>query len=242
MADIGSQTFKAYTFPSKGISVTWEAETDTIPNLMMVVQDIAGRRIGRSMNAALTTGTGTNQPRGIVTCAKEALTSNSSNTIEADDLTNLIYAVDDGYLEGEIDPLGFSAESGMGMLGFMLNRGVEKILVQMKDTQNRPLWLPSIRERLGGMIYGQPYVKNYSMQPLTTNNGHSVVYGNGNYYGIRKVRDVMFFRFFDSATVLGTAGKLSVKFVALARCDGQPRGGFSAANTTEAFQKIKTKP
>ena len=241
LANIGGQTFKAYTYTSKGIQVSYEAEQDSIPTLMNVIQDIAGRRIGRIRNVRLTNGTGTEQPLGIVTCAKEAFTTAGSNTITADEIVDLIYSVDDGYIEGEGDPLGFDAESGAGLVGFMIARDVEKFLVKLKDTQNRPLWLPSIQSRLGGMIYGHPYVKNFSMSPLTLNNGHSIVFGNGNYYGIRQVQDVTFFRFFDSATALSSAGKLGVQFVAIARGDGQPRGGFSAANVTDAFQSVETK-
>ena len=241
LEDVGSSTFKAYTWTSKGIKVSWESEMDSIPNLMNVVQDIAGRRIGRIRNAALTNGSGTNQPLGLVNSAKEAATTAESHKIGVADIETLIYAVDDGYLEGEGDPLGFDPERAAGMVGFMIHRGVEQGLVALKDSQNRPLWLPSIQSRLGGVIYGYPYVKNYSMPALTLDNGYSMLFGNGNYYGTRQVRDIQFFRFFDSATVLGASGKLTVQFVALARGDGQPRGGFSSTNTTEAYQKLKTK-
>ena len=246
LEDIGSSTFKAYTYTSKGITLSYEAEQDSIPTLMNVVQDIAGRRIGRIRNQRLTTGTGVSQPRGLITCAEEAFTTKNSNaiTIDAtdDEIVDLIYSVDAAYLEGEGDPLGFSEEGGNGMTGFMVHRDVEKLMIKPKDTQGRPLWLPSIREGLAGLIYGKPYVINFAMDPLATDGGHSIIYGNGNYYGIRQVQDVQFFRFFDSATVLGAAGKLSVKFVAIARGDGQPRGGFAGtAGVTEAFKSIKTK-
>ena len=50
LENIEGQTFKAYTYTSQGISVSYEAEKDSIPTLMNVVQDIAGRRIGRIRN------------------------------------------------------------------------------------------------------------------------------------------------------------------------------------------------
>ena len=246
LENIEGQTFKAYTYTSQGISVSYEAEKDSIPTLMNVVQDIAGRRIGRIRNQRLTKGTGANQPRGILTCATEAFTTKNSLTITVDatddELVDLIYSVDAGYLDGEGDPLGFDPEGGAGMVGFMIARDVEKRMMKLKDSQGRPLWLPSIRDGMGGMIYGHPYTVNFDMDPLSTANGNAIVFGNGNYYGIRQVQDVQFFRFFDSATALGATGKLTVKFVALARGDGQPRGGFGGtANVTEAIQKVKTK-
>ena len=240
LEDIGSQTFKAYTYSSKSISISYEADQDSIPTLINVIQDIAGRRIGRIRNLRLTKGTGTKMPLGIAVCAGTGLTTAASHVTTAGEIVSLLYSLDEAYLEGEGDPLGFNTEAGGGMVGFMIARDIEKYLVTLADTAGRPLWLPSIQSPLGGMIYGHPYIKNYAMDALTVDSGVTIVFGNGNYYGIRQVQDIAFFRFFDSATALG-AGKLTVQFVGVARGDGQPRGGFSAANVTEAFKKLVTK-
>ena len=87
----------SYTFTSNIVKISRELLTDEGFDVNSYLNEILARRLGRAMNAKLSTGTGSSQPKGIVTAA-----SDSGVTIAADlptlpEMQNLYHYVDVAY-------------------------------------------------------------------------------------------------------------------------------------------------
>ena len=248
--DIDVTTLMAHTFTSKFIPVTYEFEQDTIlqNSGMTYYQDLCLSRIARLKNQYVTitpTGAGvpvgaSDKPQGVITGAKEALTTAASGTFGTDDLIDLMFSIDPAYLDfanlQEDEDYGFNALSNGGRIGFMLSHDALKTVMKLKDSQGNPIWLQSIRDGRPGTILGYPYRVNHFMDSLADNT-HPVAFGNFNYYEERIVNGMLFFRFMDS----GTMANFSEKIVAFARADGRYIGALDGSEC-EAVQKLKIKP
>ena len=103
------------------------------------------------------------------------------------------------------------------------------------DGDNRPLWLPSIREGLPATLHGYPLVVNGHMDAVAAGK-IPVLFGNFSYYGIRTVSNVELFRFQDSRTMQ----KNSVEILAFSRRDGRPMGALTST-LCDAYAKLTIK-
>ncbi len=190
----GNVELKAYKYTSKRILVPEELIEDSkFPIIPWVSMQVV-RRIGRITNKHFTTGTGVNQPQGIVTAAAAGLTTASATAFTSAEIVALIHSVDGAYRDGMEASMpeegGFRAEAGM--VGFMFSDGFLQALRALLDSESRPLWLPSVREGLPGMVYGYPYKVNYNMASVATGN-IPCVFGNFGYHLIRDVSQMRFY-------------------------------------------------
>jgi predicted phage gp36 major capsid-like protein len=123
-----------------------------------------GERIGRILNQHFTTGTGTSQPDGIVTGATIGKTGTTGQTTSViyDDLVDLIDSIDPAY---------------QANARFMLSQGSRKAIRKLKDTQNRPLWEPSLQVGVPDTILGYGAILNQDM-PAMAANAKSILFGD----------------------------------------------------------------
>jgi HK97 family phage major capsid protein len=161
-------------------------------------------RLGRAINAHFTTGTGGGtQPEGVVTGAQSYGTTatGAGNVIGItyDNLVNLKDAVDPAYRD--------NAE-------WMFNDATLKIVKQIKDSQNRPLWQQDMALGERPTILGYPYVVNQDMAVMAAS-AKSVLFGDFSYYLIRDVQDVRLLRLDERY-----ADYLQSGFLAFLRTDG----------------------
>jgi HK97 family phage major capsid protein len=201
----------AYKFGSKVFTLPIELLMDQGPGMDVeaYVRKAAATRIARSQNRYFTVGTGTSQPRGIVTASaagKVGLTGQTT-TVIYDDLMDLIHSVDPAY-------------RAMPKVGFMFHDTTLKTLKKMKDAEGRPLWLPgglqgSIAGREPDTFNGYTYVINQHM-PVMAASAKSILFGDLGSYMIRDILEVTLFRFDDSAFM----SKGQIGFLAWARADG----------------------
>jgi HK97 family phage major capsid protein len=104
--------FGSYKFSSKLVKCSIELVEDSYFPIEDWLADVLGVRFARALNQYFTTGTGTNQPRGLVTAVQaagnvvqavgsSANTGNAdgTNTIGSTDILNLIHSVDPLYRE-----------------------------------------------------------------------------------------------------------------------------------------------
>ena len=233
--DIGTITevvFEAYTYSSRPILISRETIQDSVFDIVNYVEDEARRRIGRIMNAHFTTGTGTNQPLGLVNSAKAGVTAASTTAITYAELVNLIYSIDNAYRSrGERGPGGFQS-MGDGMTGFMISDGAEQAIRRLADSEGRPLWIPSVMAGLPNTILGYPYIVNDNMDSPAAGTV-PVLFGDFGYYGVRMVTEVEIFRFMDSNTAIQNA----IMVIAYARADGRPIGAVTG-NLCQAYAKL----
>jgi HK97 family phage major capsid protein len=158
-----SITFGAYKFSSKGILVPNELIQDADFDVDSLVFGEAGTRIGRVQSTYFTTGTGTSQPKGIVTCASAGITTAVAAAFTADELTRLAHSVDPAYRKAP-------------SCGYMMKDDVLAYALMLKDSNGRPLLRESYAQGAGTngtgsnlTCNGFPVYVNQAMTGLTAN-------------------------------------------------------------------------
>ena len=198
----GTATLSVYKFSSKIIACPIELIQDSAVDIEAFVRSRIQTRLGRAQNTYFTTGTGTSQPKGVVTGAASGKvgTTGQTTTVIYDDLVDLVHSVDPAY-------------RAMGKCRFMMNDASLKVIRKLKDSQNRPIWTPGyesgISLGLPDTLLGYPVQVNQDVATMAAN-AKSILFGDFSYYKIRDVMSVTLFRFTDSAyTKLGQVGFLA---------------------------------
>jgi HK97 family phage major capsid protein len=175
----GEKQLDAYKYSSDSILVSRELLQDSGVDLPSYIGERLGERIARITNQHFTTGTGTNQPNGVVTAASSAATTASGTAVTADELISLVHSVDPAYRRQNAK--------------FMFSDATLKVIKQMKDSQNRPLWLPGIAVREPDTLLGYGYTVNQDVADIAIN-AKAVLFGAFRYYHIRDVLGITLLR------------------------------------------------
>lgn len=212
----GTLALNVFKAGSKVVAVPLELLQDSSIDIQAMVMKRLADRIGRLANVGYTTGTGTGQPMGLVTAAGvgKVGTTGQTTTVIYDDLVDLVDSLDVAYLDQPSTPSLGSPEPG-----WMFSQASRRVIRKMKDSQGRPIWMPSYEEGLTGgtpdRLLGYPVYLNNDM-PTMGANAKSIAFGNLGKYFIRDAMEVTIFRFDDSAYMkLGQVG-----FLAWARTGG----------------------
>jgi HK97 family phage major capsid protein len=133
-----------------------------------------GRAIGRASNTGYTTGTGTNQPEGVMSVIGTAVTGANGGTgiFSFDDLIDLEYAVNSEY-----------AANGAV---WMMNRTTTGRARRLKTTANEYLWQPSNIVGQPDLLDGYPVIENPAVSAVGTGL-LSVAFGDFSAFYIRDV-------------------------------------------------------
>lgn len=200
-----TKTLKAHTINSKLVRVAIQLIQDTAFDIDTWLPRKLGERIGRRANRAFTTGTGTNEPEGVQTNAVIGKTGATGQTtsITYDDLVDLEHSVD----------IAYRNERSRFMLHDLSLAKARKL----KDSQNRPLWEPSLQVGTPSLLNGRGYVINNDM-PQMAASAKSILFGDF-YAGylIRQVQARQAMRLTERY-----AEFLQVGFLAFERHDGKP--------------------
>lgn len=199
---LGQDELGAYMYTSKMVRVSFQLLQDSVFNLDAFLARKLGERIGRIQNTHFTTGTGSSQPLGIQTNATAGKTgaSGQTTTVTYDDLVDLIHSVDPAYR---------SADSR-----FMMHDSTLGAARKLKDSQNRPLWEPSVQAGEPDRLLGYGLAVNNNM-PVMAASAKSILFGDfRRAYVIRDVLGVQLLRLTERY-----ADYLQVGFAAYARTD-----------------------
>lgn len=198
----GVVTLSTYKFSSKIVAVPFELLQDSVLDIEGMVNKRLGQRLGRIQNTYFTTGTGTAQPNGVVTAGTSGKVGITGQTLTIiyDDLVDLIASVDPAY-------------RNLGNCRFMLADSSLKVVRKLKDSNLRPLFVPSYD---GGIALKFPdQIMGYAIQinqdvAVMAANAKSVLFGDFSFYKIRDAMQLLMFRFTDSAYAkLGQVGFLA---------------------------------
>lgn len=195
-ATFGTKSLDTFKFGSKSIAVPFELLQDSEIDLQAHIIARLQQRLGRVTNRLFTTGTGINQPGGIVASAPagRVAPTGQTDTVLWEDLLHLKHSVDPAYRNGA---------------RFMFHDQTLKQLKMMKDSQNRPLWVPGVAVAEPDTIDGSGYVINQHMPELAAG-AKVLLYGDFSKYVIRDVMQFMLFRMTDSKyTEKGQVGFLA---------------------------------
>lgn len=199
---IGRRTLKAHTYTSKLVRVSLQLLNDSVFNLEGWLPDKLGERIGRAVSGHLATGTGIDQPEGIVTGATVGKQGASGQTtsIIYDDLIDLEHSVDLAYR-----PNG----------RYLMNDAMLKTIRKLKDGDNRPLWVPTPVPGMSATINGWEYTIDNKM-PVPAASAKTIIFGDIKAgYVVRQVQGVQMLRLAERY-----ADYLQVGFLGFARFDG----------------------
>lgn len=207
----GAVNMGAYTYTSKLVLVSNQLLQDSYFNLDAFLSNKLGTRIARIINDHFTTGDGASKPSGVVGSSLNSATlgrtaggatnSGSTAAISYDDLIELQHSVDPAYRGPNCR--------------YMFADSTLKYIKLLKDTLNRPLWLPGIAVKEPDTINGYQYVVNQSMPALGTSN-KVVAFGDFRNYFIRRVAGVQVLRLTERYADYNQVG-----FLAFQRWDGQ---------------------
>lgn len=205
----GTIGLNVYKFSSKIVTVPFELLQDSAVDIEAFLAKRLATRLGRAQNAYFTTGTGTAQPKGVVTGAVSGKVgaTGQTTTVTYDDLVDLQHSVDPAYRES-------------GRCKFMFNDGTLATLRKLKDGQSRPIFLPGywdngIAAGIPDTLLGSQFVINQDVAAMAAN-AKSILFGDFSEYKIRDVMAITLFRFIDSAY----ASKGQVGFLAWMRSGG----------------------
>ncbi len=175
-ATFGQVTLGAFKFTSGLIKVSNELLQDTAINLEAELRSLMAERFGRGIGASLTTGTGSDQPTGIVTGAGTGFEAGAT-AITFDDLIELQHSVDSAYRRSP-------------NTAFMFNDSTLKALRKIKDSEGNYIWQPaSVQTGAAETILGETYVVNPAMADIGAENV-SVLYGDMEKFIVRRARPI----------------------------------------------------
>lgn len=190
----GTISLPVYKYSSKSVAVPIELLQDSNIDIEAYVNALLVTRLGRITNKHFTTGTGSSQPRGVVTGAGSGVVAaNGSSQVTAityDSLVNLVHSVDPAYRDGAL---------------FMMNDATVGVIRKIKDGSQMPIFNPGYQSGVPGgapdTLLGYRIQVNQDMAAMAAS-AKSILFGNFGRYTIRDAMGVTLRRFDDSAFAL----------------------------------------
>ncbi|NBW11856.1 MAG: phage major capsid protein [Caulobacteraceae bacterium] len=174
-------TFKAYKFSSKPIFVSQEILEDSAFNLSAEISSLLAERFGRVEASYMTTGTGTSQPKGVVTETTFSAQGATTTAFGADDLIDTFHSLDPAYRD-------------MSSVGWMMHDTVLKFIRKLKDSTGQYLWQPGLIAGAPDTLLGKPVTINQQMSSTFTTGQKLVVIGAFEKFLIRDVANIRLYR------------------------------------------------
>jgi len=218
----GQVILKAYKYSSKVVLVPIELLQDSYFDVGALLQELLSTRIGRITNTHFTTGTGTGQPKGVVTEAGSGKVGLVGQTLSViyDDIIDLEHSIDPLYRPNA---------------RYMMADSSLKVVKKIKDSTGRPIWLPGLASSLadkinGPTLNGYPYSINQDIAAMAAN-AKSMLFGDFSKYIVRDVMAITLLRLEERYAEVGQVG-----FIAFSRADGRAIN----ANALKYYQNSAT--
>ena len=195
-------TLGAYKY-SFLVQLSSELIEDSGVDILSFLATQVGNELGFRVNDALTTGTGTNQPKGIVAASAAGVTGGTgvSGAFTADNLISLVYSVN-------------TAGRRLAGSGFQMNSSSIAKMRSLKDTAGNYVFSPALNADAQDLLLGYPVFENPAMAS-TGSAAKSVIFGHLPSYYVRQVGGIRLDRSDDFAFNTGL-----VTFRATMRVDG----------------------
>jgi HK97 family phage major capsid protein len=181
--------------------VSQELLEDSGVDMLSFLADQVGNALGFAVGSALTVGTGTVEPTGIVAASSVGGTSGTATGFTADNLIDLYYSLDG------------AARQLPGVGWMMTGQSIGRVR-KLKDTAGNYVFQPGLSMDSPDMLLGKPIFENPSMAEATTGT-KSVIVGHLPSYYVRSVGGIKLDRSDDFAFSSGLA-----TFRATFRVDG----------------------
>jgi HK97 family phage major capsid protein len=176
-----SITWKAHGVTSKIVRVTRDVIQDSAFNMVQVVSDIMGERLGRITEEGYTTGDGDGKPTGILVASTLGKLATSASVLDETDIYDLIHSVDPAY---RADP----------SCGFMFHDSITRALRGLRDSDGRPLWQGNLADGVPERLGGWRMAVNQEMPSTIAAGNKIMLFGALSKYKIRDVQEITFLR------------------------------------------------
>lgn len=153
--------------------VSEELLTDSGVDFLGFLADQVGNALGFAVGSAITVGTGTVEPKGIVTASAVGGTAGTATAFSADNLIDLLYSLD-------------GAARNLPGVGWMMNGKSIGAVRKLKDTAGNYVFQPSLAMDSPDMLLGKPIYENPSMVDVATGT-KSVIVGHLPSFFVRTV-------------------------------------------------------
>jgi HK97 family phage major capsid protein len=196
----GKTTLKAFKYAFL-VQVSQEFLADSNIDVTGFLGQQAGNAIGYAVNNALTVGTGTVQPKGIVDASTLGVTGGTASATRgtggftADDLIDLVYSLD-------------GAARRLPGFGVMANGASIGAMRKLKTSSGDYVFVPSIQPGTPDSILGYSLIENPAMAN-TGSAGKSVIAGHFPSYYVRTVGGIDVARSDDFAF---NTGQVTLRF------------------------------
>lgn len=198
----GQKILDAYLYTTGIVKVSVQLAQDSAFDLESFLIDAFSERLGRIINQHATTGSGSSQPNGFVTAATVGKTAAAVDGVTRSELVDLLHSVDRAY-----------RANGIWMFNDSTLAAIKKLSFGTGD--DRPLWVPSMREGEPDTLEGYGYSVNNDMADLGAEN-KPVAFGDFSKYVIRLAGDPVFVRMQERYM-----DELKVGFISYRRMDGE---------------------
>jgi HK97 family phage major capsid protein len=165
-------TLGAYKY-SFLVQLSNELLEDSGVDILGFMADQVGNALGYAVGSALTVGTGTDMPKGIVAASSVGGTAGTATAFTADNLIDLLYSLD-------------GAARNLPGVGWMMNGKSVGAVRKLKDTAGNYVFQPSLAMDSPDMLLGKPIYENPSMVDVATGT-KSVLVGHLPSYFVRTV-------------------------------------------------------
>jgi len=170
----GQARLDAFVDATPWVLLSFELMQDSVFDLEGFLAEALGERLGRRANSRLTTGTGTNQPNGIVTASALGKTAASATAIAGDELIDLQHSVNAAYRRSP-------------KCRWMFADTTLATIRKLKDGQGNYLWqMGDIRVGAPDLLLQKPYSVNDDVPAIATG-ARSILFGDFSRYWVRKV-------------------------------------------------------
>lgn len=175
----GTVPLAIYNWSSQPLAVSRNLLQDSATDVAAFVNKKLLERIARAHSSYFITGTGTAQPKGIVTAATSGKVGTTGQTVTVTyaDLVDLEHSVDPAYRDRSV---------------WVMHDSTFKALKKLVDGQNRPLLMSESMSVSGSFersILGYPVVIVQEM-PVMAANAKSIIFGDLSNYVVRDVNYV----------------------------------------------------
>lgn len=146
----GQKQLSVYKYAGGVIAISLELLRDSAYPLEQRLFQLLGERIGRAIEQDYITGTGTNQPEGILN-APVGKTTAANNAISYDELVDFVHSLDPAYRANAV---------------WILHDSTVQAIRKLKSTTGDPLWQPSMADAAPGTILGYRYYTSPYVPPI----------------------------------------------------------------------------
>jgi HK97 family phage major capsid protein len=169
------------------VQLSREMIEDSGVDILSFLADQVGNGLGYSVQAQLTTGDGSNKPKGIAAAAGSGVTGGTgvSGAFTADNLIDLYYSLD-------------GAARLLPGLGWMMNGASIGAVRKLKDNSGQYVFQPSLSMDSPDMLLGKPVYENPHLVDQGVN-AKSVIVGHLPSYFVRQVGGIRLDRSDDFA-------------------------------------------